>query len=336
MPPRFLVHGGAPLHGTVRPAGNKNAALPVLAATLLADGPVDLDNMPRIRDVETMLALLGAPGRGRRVDRPQPGRASTRAPPSRRAARPAALRPDPRLDPPRRPAAGALRPRCTCRRPAATSSAGAGWTPTSWPSRRWAPRCTVGDRYELDGDDSCAGADIFLDEPSVTGTENALMAAVAAAGPHRAPQRRLRSRTCRTSPSCLVAMGAQHRGDRHQHATSSRAASRSHGATFAIGPDHIEIGSFIGLAAVTNGALTIDGVRRRRPARDAARLRAARRPAAAGRRPARSSTRDQERRDPPRPGRARPQARGRPLAGVSRRRDVASRSSRPPSARASS
>src|SRR3954454_24113736 len=58
MPPRFLVHGGRPLKGTVRPAGNKNAALPILASTVLADGPVDLDNIPRIRDVETMLALL--------------------------------------------------------------------------------------------------------------------------------------------------------------------------------------------------------------------------------------------------------------------------------------
>src|SRR6266511_1458274 len=58
MPPRFLVRGGAPLRGTVRPAGNKNAALPILAATVLADGPMELDNIPRIRDVETMLALL--------------------------------------------------------------------------------------------------------------------------------------------------------------------------------------------------------------------------------------------------------------------------------------
>ena len=58
MPPRFLVRGGRPLRGTVRPAGNKNAALPILAATLLADGVVELDNIPRIRDVETMLAVL--------------------------------------------------------------------------------------------------------------------------------------------------------------------------------------------------------------------------------------------------------------------------------------
>src|ERR1041385_4354519 len=58
MPPSFRVTGGRPLSGTVRPAGNKNAALPILAATLLADGPCRIDNVPRIRDVETMLELL--------------------------------------------------------------------------------------------------------------------------------------------------------------------------------------------------------------------------------------------------------------------------------------
>src|SRR3990172_6770836 len=58
MPPRFLVQGGRPLRGTVRPAGNKNAALPILAATLLADGPCRIEQVPRIRDVQTMLELL--------------------------------------------------------------------------------------------------------------------------------------------------------------------------------------------------------------------------------------------------------------------------------------
>src|SRR5437763_2074978 len=58
MPPSFRVSGGRPLKGTIRPAGNKNAALPILAATLLADGPCRIDNVPHIRDVETMLALL--------------------------------------------------------------------------------------------------------------------------------------------------------------------------------------------------------------------------------------------------------------------------------------
>ena len=46
------------MRGSIRPAGNKNAALPILASTVLADGPMELDNIPRIRDVETMLELL--------------------------------------------------------------------------------------------------------------------------------------------------------------------------------------------------------------------------------------------------------------------------------------
>src|SRR3979411_1213797 len=78
MPPSFSVTGGRALKGTVRPAGNKNAALPILAATVLADGPVDLENIPRIRDVETMLALVG--GVGARAEWPgaNPGRIDTR------------------------------------------------------------------------------------------------------------------------------------------------------------------------------------------------------------------------------------------------------------------
>src|SRR5512135_1434443 len=62
MTPFFTVEGGRKLHGTVRPAGNKNAALPILAATLLADGPVVLHNVPRIRDVETLIELLRSQG----------------------------------------------------------------------------------------------------------------------------------------------------------------------------------------------------------------------------------------------------------------------------------
>ena len=62
MPPFFTVEGGHQLRGTVQPSGNKNAALPVLAAALLADGPVVLHNVPRIRDVETLIELLQSLG----------------------------------------------------------------------------------------------------------------------------------------------------------------------------------------------------------------------------------------------------------------------------------
>src|SRR5438132_500098 len=62
MPPSFSVTGGRALKGTIRPAGNKNAALPILAATLLADGPCRIEKVPHIRDVETMLELLARLG----------------------------------------------------------------------------------------------------------------------------------------------------------------------------------------------------------------------------------------------------------------------------------
>ncbi|HET6642410.1 MAG TPA: hypothetical protein VFG93_03970, partial [Gaiellaceae bacterium] len=58
----FVIEGGIPLGGRVSAAGNKNGALPILAATLLATEPVVLSNVPRIRDVETMLALLADVG----------------------------------------------------------------------------------------------------------------------------------------------------------------------------------------------------------------------------------------------------------------------------------
>ena len=54
----FVIEGGRPLHGSVRVAGNKNAALPIIAAALLAEEPVTLRNVPAIRDVATMLDLV--------------------------------------------------------------------------------------------------------------------------------------------------------------------------------------------------------------------------------------------------------------------------------------
>src|SRR5919206_435410 len=62
VPEAFVIEGGAALSGRIRTAGNKNGALPILAATLLADEPVTLSNVPRIRDVETMIELLNGLG----------------------------------------------------------------------------------------------------------------------------------------------------------------------------------------------------------------------------------------------------------------------------------
>ncbi|HEX3234417.1 MAG TPA: UDP-N-acetylglucosamine 1-carboxyvinyltransferase [Gemmatimonadales bacterium] len=256
MPPRFLVRGGRPLRGTIRPAGNKNAALPILAATVLADGPMELDNIPRIRDVETMLALLvdlGATAEWTatntvRVDarqvRPKPldPGLCARIRASILLAGPMLARFGTVMLPP--PGGDVIGRRRVDTHFLALEQLGAS--------------VMVGDRYELETK-GLVGADIFLDEPSVTGTENALMAAVLARG-----RTTLRNAACEPHVQDLarnlVTMGAQIEGIGSNIYTVEGGRPLS-GAQYAIGPDHIEIGSFIGLAAVTNGEITIDPVR---------------------------------------------------------------------------
>ena len=256
MPPRFVVHGGRPLAGTVRPAGNKNAALPILAATLLAEGPVDLSNVPRIRDVEMMMALLDHLGASVAWTGPNAVRIDTANVTSKpldpglcakiRAsillAAPLLARFGQVVLPP--PGGDVIGRRRVDTHFLALEGLGA--------------TVMVGDRYEIEGR-KLKGADIFLDEPSVTGTENALMAAVkaegittlrnAAAEPHVQDVARL-----------LVAMGASIEGIGSNTYVIHGGKPLS-GCHYEIGPDHIEIGSFIGLAAVTNSQITIDGVR---------------------------------------------------------------------------
>ena len=256
MPPRFLVRGGRPLHGTIRPAGNKNAALPILAATVLADGPVDLDNIPRIRDVDTMLALLADLGADVTWTGPNAVRVDTRA-----------VRPKP-LDPAlcARIRASILLAGPMLARfgkvtlpPPGGDVIGRRRVDTHFLAlEQLGASVSIGERFELDAK-GLRGADIFLDEPSVTGTENALMAAVAAEG-------RTILRNAAAEPHvqdlarCLNAMGAHIEGIGSNIYTIE--GGRPLGsASYAIGPDHIEIGSFIGLAAVTNGEITIDPVR---------------------------------------------------------------------------
>src|SRR6266704_1351568 len=196
MAAMYCVSGGRALKGTVRPAGNKNAALPILAATLLVDGPCRIDGVPRIRDVEPMLARFG------RVSLPPPG--------------------------------GDI----IGRRRVDTHLLAL---------ERLGVTITVGDTYQFEGK-KLAAADIFLDEPSVTATENALMAAVAVPGttvlrnaasePHVQDLARF-----------LVACGARIDGVGTNTLTVEGGAPLTGGAApFTVGPDHIEIGSFIGLA----------------------------------------------------------------------------------------
>src|SRR4051812_741219 len=255
MPPSFRVTGGRPLTGTIRPAGNKNAALPILAATLLADGPCHIENIPRIRDVETLLALLQHVGatvewQGENSVVIDAGRAE-----------PKPL--DPALCKEIRASILLARPmlarfgRVTLPPPGGDVIGRRRVDTHFLALERLGAEVSVGDAYKLEG--KLKGADIFLDEPSVTGTENALMAAVRAQGttvlrnaasePHVQDLARF-----------LVALGATIDGIGTNTLTIEGAPALK-AATHSVGPDHIEIGSFIGLAAVTGGAVTIDGVR---------------------------------------------------------------------------
>ncbi|HEX9165643.1 MAG TPA: UDP-N-acetylglucosamine 1-carboxyvinyltransferase [Gemmatimonadales bacterium] len=256
MPERFLVRGGRPLAGSIRPAGNKNAALPIVAATLLADGPVDLTNVPRIRDVEALLAILGHLGASVEWTGPNAVRVDTRGAQNRpldpglcARIRASILLAGPLLArfgkvqlPP--PGGDVIGRRRVDTHVLALEQLGA--------------TVSVGSRYEIEAR-HLTGADIFLDEPSVTGTENALMAAVMARG-------RTVLRNAASEPHVqdlarvLVSMGAQIEGiGTNTYVVEGGRAL--HGASYEIGPDHIEIGSFIGLAAVTNSEIVIEGVR---------------------------------------------------------------------------
>src|SRR3989337_973794 len=59
---QYVVEGGRTLHGTIRPSGNKNAALPIVAAALISENPVHLENVPHIRDIETLMELIRSVG----------------------------------------------------------------------------------------------------------------------------------------------------------------------------------------------------------------------------------------------------------------------------------
>src|SRR2546421_304988 len=183
MPPSFSVTGGRALKGTIRPAGNKNAALPILAATLLADGPCRIDNVPHIRDVETMLELLAHLGAAVAWTAPNSVEVNTAA------AEPREL--DPKLSARIRASillAGPMLARFgrVNLPPPGGDVIGRRRVDTHFLAlERLGAEITVGATYQLEAK-TLRGADIFLDEPSVTATENALMAAVGAARMMRA------------------------------------------------------------------------------------------------------------------------------------------------------
>lgn len=250
---KFIIEGGVPLGGEVIPSGNKNAALPLLAACLLTDEPVILHNVPAIRDVQDMRRLIESLGVEIVDVAPNTWKVIART------VRPADLDPD------------------LCRRIRASILLAGPMSARSGTLRLPPPGGDVIGRRRVDthilalqalGADvvydrntftfqaeGLHGADILLDEASVTGTENAIMAAVRARG-------KTVLRNAASEPHVqelchfLNALGAriENIGSNTLHIEGVPAL---HGGEFTIGPDYLEVISFVGAAVVTNGEVRI-------------------------------------------------------------------------------
>jgi UDP-N-acetylglucosamine 1-carboxyvinyltransferase len=256
---RFEIIGGQPLSGTVRPAGNKNAALPMLAATLLGDGPSTLSNVPDIGDVRTMLQLIDALGGaterladGRvRVDPrgvtplPLEAELSAKIRASLLLAGPLLARFGEAIIPP--PGGDTIGRRRNDPHWHALGALGADMVEVGHTHEFR----TAGDRLE--------GGDILLDEASVMATENAVMAATLAKGEttirNAASEPHVQD-LCRM----LVSMGADIEGIGSNLLRIAGRDSLS-GTDAEVSPDFMEVGSYIGLGAITEGDLRIGPVR---------------------------------------------------------------------------
>lgn len=249
---KFIIEGGRPLHGDVYPSGNKNAALPILAACLLTDEPITLHNVPTIQDVIAMRALLESLG----VKIESKGNTTWKVHATN--VRPADLDPD------------------LCRKIRASILLAGPMVARSGRLQLPPPGGDVIGRRRVDTHilalrslgakvkydrmfhfdaKSLKGADILLDEASVTATENAIMAAVKAKGVSTI-------RNAASEPHIqelchfLNTLGAkiQNIGS---NTLVIEGVDYLHGGEFTIGPDYLEVVSFIGAAVVTRGSIRI-------------------------------------------------------------------------------
>jgi UDP-N-acetylglucosamine 1-carboxyvinyltransferase len=250
---KFIIEGGIPLSGNVTPAGNKNAALPLLAACLLTEEEVTLHNVPTIRDVRDMRILIESLG----VEICDLGGGSWQI--AARTIRPADLNPD------------------VCRKIRASILLAGPMTTRMGELRLPPPGGDVIGRRRLDTHilameamgasveynrmfefsalQGLHGADILLDEASVTGTENAIMAASLAKGTTI-----LRNAASEPHVQELCKMVNILGGDIENIGSNTlviHGVNKLHGGEFTIGPDYLEVVSYIGAAVVTGGAIRI-------------------------------------------------------------------------------
>ena len=251
----YIIDGGFPIKGTIEAGGNKNAALPCIAATLLTAETVTLHNVPEIEDTAVMIDILRSFGaqaehtgkhtwkvRAEKIDSMQiPAELSKKIRASILFAGPLLARTGKaEMLPPGGDVIGRRRL-----------------------DTHFLALTQLGARVDIDGKfvftaNKLLGTDIFLDEMSVTATENAVMAAVLAEGTtvitNAASEPHIQD-LC----NMLSSMGADITGT-GSNILKINGVKKLHGCEFTIGPDYMEIGSFIGLAAATHGSITITGI----------------------------------------------------------------------------
>lgn len=252
----YKIEGGIPIRGTVAAGGNKNAALPCIAASLLTDEPVTLRNIPDIEDTSVMFSILQSLGatvkkmedhtwkiEAKTIKKSDiPSELSKKIRASILFAGPLVARTGKAVMPP--PGGDVIGRRRLDTHFLALEELGV--------------RITVDGQFYFSAN-KLVGADMFLDETSVTATENAVMAAVVAEG-------RTKITNAASEPhvqdlcNMLVAMGAKITGI-GSNILLIDGVKKLHGVDFSIGPDFMEIGSYIGLAAATKGSVTITGIR---------------------------------------------------------------------------
>jgi UDP-N-acetylglucosamine 1-carboxyvinyltransferase len=253
----FVIEGAQPLSGRIRAAGNKNGALPILAACLLADEPVALSNVPRIRDVDTMLDLLSDLGADAHWTGPNDVHVDTSGVDK--------SSPDLALCSKIRASfllAGPLLARfgrATMPPPGGDVIGRRRLDPHIHALAKLGTTIDVGGPvYEM-STDGLRGAQVFLDEASVMATENTVIAAVTTPG-----ETVIGNAACEphVQDLCrfLVSLGAQIEGI-ESNVLRIHGVEQLGGGEWAVGCDHIEVGSFIGMAAITGGDVTIEAVR---------------------------------------------------------------------------
>jgi UDP-N-acetylglucosamine 1-carboxyvinyltransferase len=251
---KIIIHGGTPLHGSIGLSGSKNAALPILMASILTDEPIIVDNVPRLRDVATAIELLAKLGvnvhwRGEHeLELCAAEIKSCEAPYELVKTMRASF-----------VVLGPLLARCGRARVSTPGGCAIGARPVNLHIagiRALGAKIQLRNGYVEARAERLKGARVWLDNPSVGATENIMMAAVRAHG-CTVIENAAREPEVQDLAWMLTAMGARISGA-GTHVVEIEGVERLHSAEHRVIPDRIEAGSLMAAAAITGGDLTIE------------------------------------------------------------------------------